>query len=346
MVAQNQTMKERFISDQSVRELGPLLTPNQRAFVSLLATAELHDIDLKHLVTGYAKETGSIAAEEFAELLPTDGAKQAKSHPLDIADKIENLMPRACKVALNSARACGTLHSFYRSWLAQTVDDRSNWVPHENTNAATIGRLALRTLVCVWLMSFILLYVVPEHMKMYEEFGLEINETMGTFLQLSTWLAGIFPLFLLLLFCIALYIICFRRSVFSNYIQRWLPGKWRQVNLPTPIMNRKLMAWDLLAFRGTDRAAKTSTQQTNWDVLVAAGELGKQEAEIMKATRELETQAWLLRNMADKQYEGRKSRFTFLVSSVSILFQALLAAFIILATFSIFSMLLELMRGL
>ena len=195
-------------------------------------------------------------------------------------------------------------------------------------------------------MSFILLYVVPEHMKMYEEFGLEINETMGTFLQLSTWLAGIFPLFLLLLFCIALYIICFRRSVFTNYIQRWLPGKWRQVNLPTPIMNRKLMAWDLLAFRGTDRAAKTSTQQTNWDVLVAAGELGKQEAEIMKATRELETQAWLLRNMADKQYEGRKSRFTFLVSSVSILFQALLAAFIILATFSIFSMLLELMRGL
>lgn len=345
-------MKERFVSDQSARELAPLLTPNQRALVSLMATAELHDICLKSLVTGFAAETGSTPAEEFAELLPLKGAN-TEFHTLDIATKIGNLIPRPCQVALNSARASGTLRSFYRSWLAQTVDDRVNWVRHENTNAAVLGRLALRTFICIQLIAFLLLYIVPEFQKMYEEFGLELNAMMQLFMALSDRIARIFPLILLCIFFFCLYIICFRRSIFHNYFRRWLPGKWRQVSLPKPILNRKLMAWDLLAFRGmaqagTDQAEgeTNKTPQTNWDVLVASRDLGAREAEIMKSTKQLETQAWLLRNMADRQHEDRKSRFTFFVSAFSFLFQVLLAGIIILATFSIFSIMTDLMRGL
>jgi len=86
--------------------------------------------------------------------------------------------------------------------------------------------------------------------------------------------------------------------------------------------------------------------QTNWDVLVASRDLGAAEAEIMKSTKQLETQAWLLRNMADRKHEARKSRFTFFVTAVSFVFQLLLAFIIILATFSIFSIMQDLMRGL
>lgn len=346
----DRTMKERFVSDQSARELAPLLSANQRALVSLMATAELHDIDLKQMVTGFADETGSRTAKEFAELLPPKGMK-TDLHTLDIANRIDNLMPQPCKVALNSARAGGTLRSFYRSWLAQTVDDRIHWVRHENTNAATIGRLVFRTFFCINVLCFILLFIIPEFQKMSEEFGMELNRTMTIFMQLSDWAAKILPLFFLCIACICLYIICFRRSVFTNYFRRWIPGKWRQVNLPKPIMERKLMAWDLLAFRGMEIANGESgetgeTPQTNWDVLVASKKLGAGEAEIMKNTQQLETQAWLLRNMANRKYDNHKSRFAFFVTSVSFLFQALLAGIIILATFSIFSFLLDLMRGL
>jgi len=343
----DQTMKERFVSDQSARELAPLLTANQRALVSLMATAELHDIDLKQMVTGFAAETGSKTANEFAELLPPKGMK-TEFHTLDIANKIDNLMPQPCKVALNSARAGGTLRSFYRSWLAQAVDDRIHWVRHENTNAATFGRLVLRIFFCIYVLSFILLFIIPEFQKMAEEFGMELNRTMTIFMQLSDWAARILPLFFLCIACICLYIICFRRSVFTSYFRRWSPGKWRQGNLPKSIMDRKLMAWDLLAFRGmeTSNGETGETLQTDWDVLVASKKLRSSEAEIMKNTQQLETQAWLLRNMANKKYDNHKSRFAFFVTCVSFLFQALLAGIIILATFSIFSFLLDLMRGL
>ena len=348
----DQKMKERFVSDQSARELAPLLNANQRALVSFLATAALHDVDLKHLMTGFAEETDSGAVREFAELLPARGMK-TELHALDIANKIGNLMPRPCKVALNSARASGSLHSFYRSWLAQTVDERINWVRHENTNAAMIGRLAFRTFICIWLLIYIVQFVVPEHMRMYEEFGLELNNTFSMFLRLSALLVYVFPILLACLFLACLYIVCFRRSVIKSYLRRWMPGKWRQVNLPKSIMNRKLMAWDLLAFRGAGGSGDSTGQQTadeklqsNWDVVVASGGLRTHEAEIMKSTTQLETQAWLLRNMADRKHDSRKTRVGLFVSTVSFLFQVILAVIIILATFSIFSMLLEVMRGL
>ena len=341
------TMKERFLADQSARELAPLLTANQRALVSLMATAELHDIDLKHMVTGFADETGSQTAKEFAEQLPPKGMK-TEVHVLDVANGIDKLMPQPCKVALNSARASGELRSFYRSWLTQTVDDRIHWVRHENTNFATIGRLFIRTFFCITILSFILLYIVPEFQKMAEEFGIELSGTMQLFMLLSDWIAKFSPLLFLFIACICLYIICFRPSVFANYFRRWMPGKWRQVNLPKPIMDRKLMAWDLLAFRGMESADGESeaTLQTDWDALVASKKLGSGEAEIMKSSQQLETQAWLLRNMANKKHDNRKSRFAFFVSSVSFLFQVLLAGIIILATFSIFSFMLDMMRGL
>lgn len=343
----DQTMKERFLSDQSARELAPLLTANQRALVSLMATAELHDIDLKHMVTGFADETGSKTAKEFAEQLPWKGMK-TEFHVLDIANGIDRLMPQPCKVALNSARASGELRSFYRSWLSQTVDERIHWVRHENTNFATIGRLAIRTFICIIVLSFMLQSVIPELQKLTEEFGMEYSATMKIFLQLMDWAAQSLPLLFLCLVCICLYIICFRPSVFANYFRRWMPGKWRQVNLPKPIMDRKLMAWDLLAFRGMESANGESeaTPQTDWDALVASKKLGSGEAEIMKSSQQLETQAWLLRNMANKKHDNRKSRFAFFVSSVSFLFQVLLAGIIILATFSIFSFMLDMMRGL
>jgi len=329
---------ERQVADQSARELAPLLTVDQRALVSILATAKLYQLDVKMLIQSYAEETGSNAAKEFAAQLTHD------ANPLDVAAGINDLMPQPCRVALNSSRASGTLDAFYRSWLAQTVDDRTTWVRHEDTNVAALGRLGARVFICVWLLTFILLYVVPEHMKMQEEFGMPRNSIMTLFLWASDLLAKLFPLFLLCVLCFGLYVICFRRSLLSNYIRRWFPGRWRQIVLPKPILNRKLLAWDLLAFRGKDSAKDGAT--TDWNALVKSNAVGANEANILNSASSMETQAWLLRNMAEQKNERRKSKFSLTVHSFSFLFQLMLAAIIILAAFTVFSMMTELMRGL
>jgi hypothetical protein len=330
--------RQRMISDQSARELAPLMTPNQRALVSLMATAELHQLDLRNLVEGYAIETKSARANEFANLL------QGDSHPLQAAKQVPGLFSKPCETALNSAHASGSLTSFYRSWLTQTVDDRTIWTRHEDTHAAALGRLGLRTIICLWIISFILLYVIPEHQKMYEEFGLEANTTMRIFLTFSNWFARIFvPLMSLCLMIFGIYIIGFRRSILQNYFQRWLPGSWRQINLPRSVMRRKLMAWDLLAFDGGN---KPEDEIVDWESFVKSRDLSSREAASMKDVSSMETKAWLLRNMADRKHEIRKSRFAFGVHLFIYFVQAVLGIFIILATFTIFSMLLKMMRSL
>ncbi len=329
--------RQRMISDQSARELAPLLTANQRALIGIMATAELYQLDLKNLLVGYADETRSTAVKEFTELL-TPG-----SDPLNVAAGVQGLMPQPCSVALNSARANGSLDSFYRSWLAQTVDDRTTFVRHEDTHAAAFGRLGIRAAICLWFIAVILLYVIPEHQKMYEEFGLEANMTMKLFLSFSDLFARfILPVTFLCVVGFGVYVIGFRRSILRNYMQRWFPGRWRQLELPKSVLRRKLMAWDLLAFEGED---KPESELVNWGSFVTARELSAREAAIMKEADSMETKAWLLRNIADQQHEARKSRFAFAVNAIILLFQALLAIFIILATFTIFSMLIEMMRS-
>ncbi len=334
----NESMtRQRMISDQSASELAPLLAPNQRVVVGLMATAALHQLDLAVLMRGLADETKSESIGKFADQL-TPGA-----HPLDVAAGIPNLFPLPCWAALKSARADGSLHSFYRSWLAQTVDDRVNFTRHEDTNAAAIGRLGLRTAFCLWFMSIILFVVIPEHQKMYEEFGIDMNLTMKTFMSFGRWFAVIFfPVVSFIIVMTSLYILCFRRSILNNYIRRWLPGRWRQIDLPKSVLRRKLMAWDLLAYEGMD---KPESEIVDWDANIKAGELSRKEADVMKQASSLETKAWLLRNMADQKHDARKLRFSFVVSAFIFLFQAVLAIFIVLATFSIFSMLIKLMQS-
>jgi ABC-type multidrug transport system fused ATPase/permease subunit len=279
-----------------------------------------------------------ISATEFAGLL------QKNLHPLQAAKQVPGLLSQPCETALNSAHANGSLASFYRSWLAQTVDDRTTWTRHEDTHAAALGRLGLRTVICLFFIIFILLRVIPEHQKMYEEFGLEANTTMKMFLTFSNWFAGVFaPIMGLCITLFALYVICFRRSMLQNYFQRWLPGSWRQTNLPRSVLRRKLMAWDLLAL---DAGDKPENELVDWDSFVKSRDLSSREATTMKSVNSMETKAWLLRNMSDRKHENRKSRFAFAVHLFIYLVQAVLGVFIILATFTIFSMLLKMMRSL
>jgi len=330
--------QQRMISDQSARELAPLLDPDQRALVSLIATAELHQLDLKSLLHGFAKETRSVPVKEFSErMIP--GAD-----PLEIASGVNGLLPLTCKTALTSAQANGSLHSFYRSWLAQTVNDRVTWVRHEDTHVAAFGRLGIRTVICLYFISVILLFVVPEQLKILGEFGIDPTPSMKTFMYFGDWFAKLFFPFVFLFgigFCV--YLIGFKRSFIKDYFRRWLPGSWRKTELPRVVLRRKLMAWDLLAFEGSDMPEK---EIVDWDAFVAARELSSREVATMKEASSMETKAWLLRNMADQKHESRKNRFAFAVHSIIFVCQAILAIFIILATFSTFSMMIRIMRDL
>lgn len=325
---------ERLVSDQSSAELAPLLTVDQRALVSIFATAELYQLDASALLRSFSQETNSITIEGVADRID-EGAT-----PLDAAIAAR-AFPRAAQVALSSSRASGSLNSFYQSWLSQTFDNRADWLPHEQTNAAKLGRAFLRAFFCFWMLCVLLLKAVPQQLSMMEEFGLEANPAFELLLNVSNWVAiWILPLTICFLFFGLLYILIFKRSIANNYFRRWLPSRWQQVVLPKKIMTRKLLAWDLLAFRGNQTAA------VDWDELVAQKSVSSLEAEIAQQANSRETQAWLLRSMAQRKHLRQQRRVSWRIDGFVLLLQLFIAGMTILAAFAMFSILIDLMKGL
>lgn len=326
--------EERLVSDQSSAELAPLLTVDQRALVSLFATAALHRLEAAPLLRAYALETTSLAIEGVADRIE-DGM-----HPLDaaIADRA---LPQAVQVALSSSRASGTLGAFYKSWLSQTLDNRADWVPHEQTNAAKLGRALLRTLICIWMLTVLLMYVIPEQQKVHEEFELEWNMSFHLFLVVSDAVARwIMPVIMGALFLGLLYVLIFKRSIANNYVRRWLPSRWQQIVLPKKIMTRKLLAWDLLAFRANQET------KVDWEALVAQKSVSALEAEIVQGATSRETQAWLLRSMAQRKHLRQRRSVSWRIDGFILLLQLFIAGMTILAAFALFSTLIGLIKGL
>lgn len=330
--------QQRLVTDASARELAPLLTSDERIIVSLLATADIYGLELKNLIEGYALESGDAAASKFSRQLGSG------VHPLDVAREIGGLFSQPTTAALQSARANGSLRSFYRSWLSQTVEDRVNRVRHEDTHIAAFARLGLRSLFCVYWIGFILLFIVPEFKAMNEEFGVDSSRPMVALSEAGGFAFKVLPFLLLSIFFLLLYIVVFKRTIVKNYIQRWLPGRWQQVILPKSILQRKLMAWDLLGFQNDQQ--KENDDNFDWDFYVSKRLLTSAEAKIMKSASSLESRSWLLRNMSEKRLQSRNDRFEVLVRFIIITFQIVIAAFIILAALAIFSTLLEMMRGI
>ena len=200
----------------------------------------------------------------------------------------------------------------------------------------------MRTLFSLWIFTTILFSAIPEHKKMIEEFGIEANSAFSLMLTVGDWFAKLFPLFLLVLFLVFFYLIFFHRSLAMNYFRRWLPGRWRQTVLPEPILTRKLLAWDLLAFRG----GQQENQHVDWDALVKHAAVAMPEAEIAKKVASRETQAWLLRNMADQKYNRKRDRASLIIDIASLLIQLAIAFLIVLIAFAMITMLLDVMNGL
>jgi len=323
--------KERLVADQSASELAPLLSVNERALVSILATAEIYQLDAKKLVAGFARETTSLT--EFASRL--NGSDNT-------LDALGNAVSLPCKVALHSSRASGSLIAFYKSWLAQTVDDRIRWVRHEDTNAAKLTRLFFRTMISLWLFVTILMSVIPEHQKMLEEFGIEPNSAFSRMITVGSWFLVLSPILFLGLFFLFLYVVIFQRSLLWTYIRRWLPGRWRQTVLPLPIQTRKLLAWDLLAFRGNQQTPPV----VDWNQLVTSRALAPAEAKIFQETTSRETQAWLLRNMADQKQGKQRDRLSLVIGLASLLIQLVVGILIVLIAFAMFTMMIDIMNNL
>lgn len=347
-------------------EISRSLTSNQRGLIGLLAFIdgqELSNREAAEVLTAFANESKSKERFRIMQLADAVGKRE---DPIDAMDKIPGLLPVSTILGLKLAKSDAELPTFYQLFRNRQIVSDEAVENHSDTVFVRGVRLLVVTLVMMAIISFICMYIIPEFMKMNEEFGLDQPPVMKLFLTVADTLVKTWFLPFFGFIAILIYVYVFQPQILGNYLRRWRRGAWLQVVLPRRLERRRLLSWvteakrtlseDVNRFMRSVRLAKplggpevkmgeAVTGEGRWNTLASRRTISKREAKALSLATSQETRAWLLR----QSIEGHLQRGDFKVGAyaefVFGFVRLALAAIVTLAAFSIFSVLLNVMEG-
>lgn len=338
-------VRRSIFAEETVREVAAQLSPDQRFVVTMLALNRLHRIDLKATSQAYASERQTPAAIRFAKQIK-DG-----SDPIKALTASFNLLPAACLSALRYATANdGSKNdgsaAFFEAWLAQTTDDQAAAVRHEETFAATMFRILFRMFVVGVVFSFVLIRVIPEFLKMFDEFGIEIPSSMLLVMIWSDRFYILAPVIFLVVFIfVVVYLFRGGYDAMLSYFQRWKPGSWRQVRLSRDVAQRQQLAWKTQSIVPT--SLETGVKKPlDVQELFQNRNVSKREGESLLLSGSPETQAWLLRNVSQRRHRDKHQRSMLITKVIVGAIHVALAVIIVSLAVAIFSALITIMEDL
>ena len=345
---------------QTAGEILAGCAPHQRAILRLFAACELNGIDPEPLLQGLGHEVSVRKRQRFVllSMMLNDGVA-----PIEALEKAPRLLPPSSVLALRLAKESGRLDVLYTAIIDQSSDQSLSPPSHEDVITARLFRLFGKTVLILSIISFVMLKIVPEFRKMFEEFGLEIPRPMMSLMEVCSIIlpyAGIIPI------VICLWIVL-QFSALRQYLGRWNPSTWQRHVSPAPVERQRALAMLAQAdqpiasgiasvekkkpFRNLmkkfSKAKNKMAQGTSvWDSLASTSVISRRDAKALSQTSSNETQAWLLRwsanNRESKSATNTAFWFRVFVAAVHIG----LGLFVRLTAIAVFSTMTSLIGGM
>jgi len=229
---------------QTIVELSQAIPIQEQMFVSVLAAAwrpesDVWDsVELKALLTSFARDTDTAAELKLDIALRSIESGVAVVEALTSAGVIGELTSEALRIAISKRQ----LDQFFSCWQKRPLS-AGLLVPFEETFMSKLLRLAVTGLVVLNVLVFIMLFIIPEFQKMFEEFGIELTPAVQFLMIWSDRLAHFWfiPFFLMLV----LSFLFFRGSSFGSWWRRWSTRLWTASEWNKKDRNRLVTAWEL-----------------------------------------------------------------------------------------------------
>lgn len=348
-------------SRESVEALLDACSPSQTAILGMLAQSRAHRVDPAPWLNAIMAE---LSPKERSGVQDITEQWLNGTELVDAIESSQSLLPDSVMLAMRIAQESGTLDDLCEAIACRSIyvapeSDASQWSPVGN-----LFRLGAKAFTLLMIMTFIMLFVVPEHMKMYSEFELEwpfafrmLLAHTDRFVKLWFIPAGIF------MAALYWYII----PMLRNGRHRWSPSRWRQHARSTPVQNKLNLARlvesglnftdglpVLSRYGGSKKSsaqiekAKTLTINggSQWAALAAAGVINNRQSEALEMASSDETRAWLLRRMADYEQQNR-SRWLFAKAKLlTTAINVMLGIAVLLFVVGLFSPFVKLIREL
>ena len=357
MVVPNQTHSDNS-TDELVEELQALCAPRQRALLSFIAISKKHGLDVESVLGCLSSDLSRTPLEsrrntryfywsrvlDFATRL-----KKSSSQAQALAESHPPMLPQVVDLSLRVEEESGRLEQFENAWLQRSA------LPSPHYKETGIARL-FPFMIKIWFVFGITLkflgQVVRQFKEMLEEFELESNLAMSILIQVAEIIDRLWPLALLIALLIPL---CFLPWVFGKL---WFFGRgmnpfiWQQPFLPASLEKRKALSFlrrlkgPLFGtlFRGLFRLQRLLRIDYGFQEEIPFDNLLDQTfpqtaKQFSSNEAAKETQAWVLSRSANSVGSKQQSRSEFWLNTFIFVMNLFLAAIVLLASVTVFSVL-------
>jgi type II secretory pathway component PulF len=351
----------RYANQVTVGGLHDTLAPHQWALLRVLAVADRTGISPLAMLEGLA---GEVSGKDQDRVLDFAEKIESGIHCIEALVQVPRILPPSAMLLLEMAFKEGELAELFEVMLESYFGKNDDGEDDSQNLAPMLFRSAIYVFFVILLVSFISLKIIPEHFKMYEEFGFEPTElpiVTQLFVSLSNLIVGLWFVPVLLF----LASIPWLWPVFVRYIRRFRPTRWRQSVYLKPVEQRYALALAALSSNSINsvlgwlvqqeslqglfprlnlKGDSSDEKQDAWQEVENSKLISSQESKAIDLASNGEVQAWLLRWTASSLQRRCDTRTSFFVRALVGFINVCLAFFVGLVCFAVYFGYLNLME--
>lgn len=357
LVEEDQT----FFDSERIDDLFSICTPNQAGTLGLLAQASATGVKPALFLERFANELSEPDRSQVQHL--ADECHEGRSL-IEVFESGTWFFPPPVILAMRLAHDSGTLDDLCTSIADRPIFEPKLKGPTQYSPVRQIIAVMQKGFFVLSVVTFVMLFVIPQFREMFEEFGFELPKVTRWLIYVS----AVFCQFWFVFFGLAIiFAFWFARPFLKHIRRRFNPSRWLQTEHAPSVQVKLNLAWlcdsgmefaaglkQLAQFepnkRMTSKIANATDRvdagQAPWKALRIAGVLSEDESRSLETARSAETQSWLLRQMAVVQ-SGRKEAWSATrVRLFTALANVALGLFVLLFCVGMFAPLIHIIRHL
>ena len=346
---------------EKIDDLFSICSPTQAGALGLLAQAKSRGMDPAPFLEAFAKELSDFDRIRVQKL----AAECREDRPLiEVFESADRFLPLPVILAMRLAHDSGKFEE-----LCESMSNRPIYAPalkglSDQTPLRRIMSIVWKGVMLLCIMTFVMLFIIPQFQDMFEEFGVELPATT----MLLMWVAQQFCKFWFVFVALAAIVVFwFSRDLLSHIRRALSPTLWNQTK-HSPVVQAKLnLAWlfesgidassglkQLARFEPNKRIARkiqkavtrTEAGQAPCKALGIAGVISDREARALETASSSGTRSWLLRQMAFAQSTRLETKSATRIRLFTSLANIVLGLFVLLFCVGLFAPLIHIIRGL
>ena len=364
-IPQKLTVEQQLLVTAVADELSETTSVHQQAVLRMLAVASEHNLNAANLLHDLSVEMKSATAHQIPFVV--DDLSSGLS-PLESFARTPGIVPESAVMGLETIKTQGLTKPLNQALLNTPNRRKSESASNDNFDAVnSLIWLAFKYLWLINILTFIMLFIIPQFKAMYEEFGIELPLSMQLLVEICNVLTQSWFVFPLIMMVIGAYFLIRHPHIFASFFSRWIPNRWKQPVLTKRAQKDLSLAWVVQTSDELPETAKrfVDNRGVNTEELqrIADGDKAESSTSVLKALTNKrvlskrfssiastasspESAAWILRKMG-KQRQGNRSRRGFnglrLFFWIGNLFLMVIAAWTAIA---IFQSLILIIQGL